>query len=141
MFKQNFRLHTSMGYYIANTNLHLTKEIGIDVDVRQEPSSVDLDDKGFCCPFLQNNFGSCNRFVLLLYRFSHVALRWMLMLLMRHVFGASWGTNSETHPVERFSQSFLPAICLAFFIFAKTQVLQCAKRSHEYARQTVPQPF
>jgi hypothetical protein len=43
--------------------------------VSQEPLSFDLDDKKCFCSFLQNNFGSYERFVLLLPLFPHVDLQ------------------------------------------------------------------
>ncbi len=97
----------------------LTNKVGITGDVLQEPLSFDLDDKGCFCSFLQNNFGSWKRFVLLLWIFPHVDLQQMHMHLMYHFLGAYWDLKSETHTVERFSQMFLTAISTATFFFAK----------------------
>jgi hypothetical protein len=52
----------------------LTNEVGITDDVRQKRLSFDLDDKECFCSFLQNNFGSWKRYVLLLLLFPHVDL-------------------------------------------------------------------
>ncbi len=63
---------------------HLTKDRKIRVrvadDVYRDPLRVDLDDKWFCCSFLRNNYGSCFRFVLILYLFAYVILQLMQTL-------------------------------------------------------------
>jgi hypothetical protein len=51
---------------MVTPEFRVTKEVGITGDVRQEPLSFDLNDKGCFCSFLQNIFGSWKRFVLLL---------------------------------------------------------------------------
>ncbi len=78
--------------------------------MRQEPSSFDLEDKEYFCSFLQNNFGSWNRLVLLLYLFPDVDLQQMHM---------HWGLKSKIHTVERFSQMFLTTTSTATYFFVK----------------------
>ncbi len=95
----------------------------------QEPSSVDLDDKGFCCPFLQNYFGSCNHFVLLLYLFSHVALQWMLMLLMRHVFGIL-GYKFRNPPCGKVFTIFFACNLHSIFYLCKRRKYHNARSAH-----------
>ncbi len=76
VFEQNFHANTHILAFLINSteagNLLLTpefrlkNEVGITGDVRQEPLSFELDDKECFGSFLQNNFGSWKRFVLLL---------------------------------------------------------------------------
>jgi hypothetical protein len=101
--------------------------------VRQDPLGLDLDDKGLVCLLLQNNFGSCNCFVFLLYFFSHVDLQLIHIHLMRHFLSAYWGTKSETNNVEKvFTNDVFTMESTTTFLFANdTRIMM----------RTDPQPF